>query len=86
MSVSFIDIDPASPEYGRRFPLEVLVSTEDLPFAPKNLMSIVPVFGFTRWANTTYAVIIYDSLKDASGTPVGQSEPFHKALEKRERR
>ncbi len=80
-TVSFIDIDPASPEYGRHFPLEVTVSTEDLPFAPKNLMSVVPLFGFTRRPLTTYAVLVNEGLKDANGVLLGRTEGFHKAME-----
>lgn len=80
-SVFFVDVTKGSPEYGKRFPLEVGFTAEPAPFRPANLLAVVPVAGFTRRAKTTYAVVLTDRVKDASGQPLGRSEAFHAALE-----
>lgn len=80
-TVQFIDIDPASPEYGRRFPVEVAYASQAITYAPARLLSVTPVQGFPRRENTLYAVVVFDNLKDASGAPLGRSRVFHDALE-----
>jgi hypothetical protein len=80
-SVFFVDVTKGSPEYGRRFPLEVTFTAEPAPFRPANLLAVVPVAGFVRRPRTTYAVIITDAVKDIGGEPLGRSEAFHAALE-----
>lgn len=83
-TVQFVDIDPASPEYGRRFPVDVTFSSSAITYAPAKLLSVVPVQGFPRRENTLYAVILFDNLKDASGSPIGRSRVFHDAFEQTE--
>ncbi|MGV3623377.1 MAG: hypothetical protein ACO1OB_21335 [Archangium sp.] len=83
-TVQFVDIDPSSPEYGRRFPVEVTFSSAAVTYAPAKLLSVVPVQGFPRRENTLYAVILFDNLKDSSGSQVGRSRVFHDALEQTE--
>ncbi len=81
-SVYLVDVDAASPEYGRRFPLWVEFTADAIPFAPKNVLAAIPGYGFVRRPLTTYAVVVTDSVKDKAGAPLGRSEAFHKAFEK----
>ncbi|MBL9038497.1 MAG: hypothetical protein JNG84_08305 [Archangium sp.] len=83
-SVLFVDIDPQSPEYGRRFPIDVTFASAEIVYQPARLLAVVPVFGFTRRPSTTYAVLITDRVKDTAGVPLGRTEAFHKAFEKQE--
>lgn len=80
-AVQLVDIDPASPEYGRRFPLVVRFTKDVVPYRPARLLALNTVQGFVRRPNTTYAVLLTDALKDAAGQPLGRSKPFHAALE-----
>ncbi len=80
-SVFLLDIDPDSPERGRRFPLEVSQLTEPDLFTPENLLAAIPVFGFVRRPLTTYALVLTDGVKDPAGTPLGRSQAFHAAWE-----
>ncbi len=80
-SVFFVDVTRGSPDYGKRFPLEVSFTADAAPFRGPNLLAVIPVAGFARRAKTTYAVVLTDSVKDTSGTPLGRSEAFHAALE-----
>ncbi|GMU60111.1 MAG: hypothetical protein AMXMBFR34_18740 [Myxococcaceae bacterium] len=79
--VQLVDIDPTSPEYGRRFPLEVTFSTAAAPYRPARMLALNTVQGFVRRPHTTYAVLLTDALLDTSGQPLGRSRPFHAALE-----
>lgn len=81
-SIFFVDVTKGSPEYGRRFPLEVTFTAEAAPFRPANLLAVVPVAGFVRRARTTYAVVVTDAVRDVTGAPLGRSEAFHAALER----
>jgi hypothetical protein len=80
-SVQLVDIDPASPEYGRRFPLEARFTAEAITYRPANLLAVLPVQGFPRRGSTLYAVLLTEGLKDSSGQPLGRSAAFHAALE-----
>jgi hypothetical protein len=79
-SVFFLDIDPASPERGRRFPLEVSFLTEGDLYSPSNLLAAVPVFGFVRRPTTLYALVLTDRILDRAGVPLGRSRAFDAAV------
>jgi hypothetical protein len=54
--VQLIDIDQDSPDYGRRYPLDIAVTQEKDAYRPANLLQVRPV-GKTLRENTTYALI-----------------------------
>ena len=56
--IQLIDVDPDSPERGRRFPLEVGFNASNEKYRPANLLQVLPVQGFDLRENTTYAVIV----------------------------
>jgi len=80
-AVQFIDIDPDSPEYGRRFPVDASFTSDAITYRPASMLAVTPVQGFPRRESTLYAVLILDGLKDTAGKPLGRSRPFHDALE-----
>lgn len=80
-SVFLLDIDPASPERGRRFPIEVQILEQVDIYTPENLLAARPVFGFVRRPSTRYALIVTTAILDANGTPLGRSEALHALLE-----
>lgn len=79
-SVYLVDIDPSSPERGRRFPLAVRFRADGGASRPDHLLSLVPEIGFVRRPNTLYAAVITDAVKDAAGEPLGRSPEFHAAF------
>lgn len=81
-SVYLVDVDAQSPERGRRFPLWVDFTAESDPYAAERLLAAVPVFGFLRNPNTTYAFVVTDAVKDAAGKPLGRARAFHDAFAK----
>ncbi|MCA9771274.1 MAG: hypothetical protein KC466_02640, partial [Myxococcales bacterium] len=58
--IQLIDVDPASPERGRRFPLRVTLNPFDQSYRVGNLLEIIPVLGVELREETTYAVIVTD--------------------------
>ena len=80
-SVYLVDIDAASPEYGRQFPLNVSFTVEAGPLSPANVLEVIPAYGFVRRPLTTYAAVVTDAVRDATGKPLGRSLQFHRALE-----
>ena len=81
-SVFLLDIDPNSPERGRRFPLEVEIARPDR-YTPEHLLAAIPMFGFVRRPSTRYALVVTTDLKDAGGEPLGRSPAFHQGFEGR---
>ena len=79
-SVYLLDVDPDSPERGRRFPLTVEFRAKGDLYAPARVLSAVPVFGFVRRPATTYAVVITEGVRDTAGQPIGRSAALHEAL------
>ena len=79
--VQLIDIDPESPEYGRRFPVDSSFTTDAITYRPASLLAVTPVQGFPRRESTLYAVVLLDGLKDTAGKPLGRSRAFHDGLE-----
>ncbi len=65
--IQLLDVDPDSPERGRRFPLEVGFNAGEETFRPANLLQVLPVQGFELRENNTYAVIATRGLSSADG-------------------
>lgn len=61
-SIQLIDVDPESPEQGRRFPLRVKFTQSASPYRPGgHLLQAVPAGEFLK-ENTTYALVVFKSL------------------------
>ena len=60
--IQLIDVDPDSPDRGRRFPLEVGFNANHEKYRPANLVQVLPVQGFDLRENNTYAVIVTHGL------------------------
>ena len=56
--VQVVDVDPDSPEYGRRFPLQISITRSVDHYRPGNLLQVVPTLGVTLRNNTTYAAVV----------------------------
>lgn len=82
-AAQLFSVDPASPDYGQRYPLEVSFTADEAPYRPANLLAVTRVPGFPLRADTTYAVVVTDALRDAAGQPLGRTRAFHAAFEGR---
>ena len=80
-SVYLLDIDPASAEYGKRYPLRMEWEAEAIGLSEPNTLVSLPTFGFVRRPHTHYALVVTTNVRDAAGEPIGRSEAFHRAFE-----
>ncbi len=69
--VYLVDVDPSSPEYGKRYPLLLRFYPEAKSAQPSNLLALAPLPGFVLRPNTTYAAVVLRSVTDAAGEPLG---------------
>ncbi len=80
-SVYLLDIDPASAEYGKRYPLNLEWEGTAIGLSEPNTLVSLPAFGFVRRPHTSYALVVTTNVLDAAGEPIGRSEAFHRAFE-----
>jgi pimeloyl-ACP methyl ester carboxylesterase len=93
-SVFLINIDPKSPEQGKRYPILINPSYESR-FLPGPTVVVRPSEGFPLKANTTYAVVFTTDVRDNDGWPLvanakltelATSKPFADADKERRRK
>lgn len=67
--IMLIDIDPRSPEYGKKYPLLWRYYDKPASWATSgpNLLAIMPLPGYVLRENTTYAAIVLKSLGAKNG-------------------
>ncbi len=66
-SVQLVDIDPASPERGRRFPVDAHFRGTRGPYWPSNLLTLTPVQGIALRPRTRYAALVRWELVGGTG-------------------
>jgi predicted esterase len=72
-SVYLVDVDAASPDYGKKWPLVMRFEPRKGATIGTNWMSALPYPGFPLDEGTTYALVITDRLHSADGTPLAAS-------------
>lgn len=72
-SVFLVDVDPASPERGRRVPV-VVTAPAATPFGPDYPLVVLPLQGAPLRPTTRYAAIVTDAVRAASGTSLAPGE------------
>jgi alpha-beta hydrolase superfamily lysophospholipase len=71
--IVLVDVDPTSPEWGRRVPVQWQFDEVSSSWRPGNLLAIAPVYGFPLRPSTRYAVIIRTTL-------AAENHDFQRAL------
>ncbi|MCA9561910.1 MAG: hypothetical protein KC561_00410 [Myxococcales bacterium] len=71
-----VNIDPESPQYGRRSSLSFTANSASNGFICQNWLSVRPFWNEPFQPNTTYAVIITDRLRGNGGQMSAPSEDF----------
>lgn len=71
-SVMLLDVDPASPERGRRFPVVAATLPEDA-YTPANTLGVAARPGFVLRGRRKYAFVVLRALRDARGQPLAQN-------------
>lgn len=61
-AVLLIDVDPASPTRGARWPIQWQYTPSATAYQPDNLLAVAPVYGFPLRPNTEYALVVTTAL------------------------
>jgi len=79
--IMLMDIDPKSPDQGKKFPLIWRYYDKEISWAAghKNILAMMPVAGFVLRENTTYAAIVLKSLGGSDGA-LGASKKFEDVM------
>ena len=68
--VVLIDVDPDSPEQGRRFPVDLGWSGEGQPLGAAHTLSLLPLQGIPLRPQTIYSAAVLGPLEAATGEPL----------------
>ncbi len=79
-AVQLVDVDPSSPERGRRFPLELRYGADSTVYLPAHHLIAKPPFGATLRPGTQYALVVTDRLRDPEGRALVAAAPLRKAV------
>jgi len=79
-SVQLIDVDPSSPERGRRKLVSLRYQREPGVYWPESTLSFMPALGFPLRASTRYALVITDDLRAEDGSKVGRAPALDEVL------
>jgi hypothetical protein len=71
--VFVVSVDSTSPDFLKRYPVNVGFDTDGGPYGAPNLLSVIPLQGLPMHAGTRYAVVVLASLGDAKGLPLAIS-------------
>lgn len=73
-------VDPASPAYRQRIPVEARWHEAATLFLPGHVLAVRPLPGFPLLPGTKYALVVTTTVEDPAGNPVGPDEPLFRAL------
>jgi hypothetical protein len=77
-----LDVDAASPEYGRRIALNANLSGPQRgQYLESNLLAVQPAWGLPLREGTSYALLVRRSLRDAKGLPLGRAPLFAQVID-----
>lgn len=79
-TVFLVAVDPASPEYLKKRPIDVAFFTDGGPMGDKNLLAVLPLQGAPLLAKTTYAAVVTRKVRYVDGTAPAQPVSMLNAL------
>ncbi len=82
--VQVVDVDPRSPERGRRFPLEARLTAAADVYRPAGLLEVLPSLGIGLRPATRYALLVTDDLPVTPGVRSGTAPALARLLQGRD--
>ncbi len=79
-SVQILDIDPMSPEHGKRRLLETYWRQTEGIYWLSNTLAVAPAFGYPLRPNTRYATLVTRAVKAGDGTAIRPSADLNEVL------
>jgi len=68
--VFLVAIDPSSPHFGTRIPIDVRFREDPGPFGDPNLITAVPLQGVPLRPEERYAIVVTTAVSDSDGVPL----------------
>ena len=82
-SVQIVDVDPSSPERGKRHLAQVRWQHDEGVYWPSNTLSVLPMVGRPLRTKTRYAVVVTNKVRALDGGAVGTSSDLEEVLERK---
>jgi hypothetical protein len=79
-SVYLLDVDPDSPDFGRRRPIDVSFRAPEGRYTLPNTLRWIPAPGFSLRLDTTYALVVTHALRSADGGDVLASDHLKQVI------
>lgn len=79
-SVVLLDVDPKSPEHGKRHLLETFWRQADGVYWFKDTLAVRPALGYPLLPSTKYALVVTQGVKAADGTTIAPSADLAEVL------
>jgi len=73
-SVFVVDVDPSSPRFGERAPVDVRFLDDGGPFGGTNLLVVLPYPGIPLRPRTLYAAVVTTAVRGRGGDPLPASD------------
>lgn len=82
-SVQIVDVDPRSPEHGRRRLLETFWQKDDGVYWLKDTLAVRPALGYPLLPKTRYALVVTSDVRAADGSRIAPSADLRQVLGQR---
>lgn len=80
-SVQLVDVDPKSPEHGKRRLIETFWQQGDGVYWLHDTLAVRPALGYPLRPNTKYALVVTNALKAADGSDIAPSGDLKEVLD-----
>ena len=78
--VQLIDIEPNSPEHGKRRPVSLKFRAESAVYYQPNTLAFMPALGFPLRPHTRYAFVVTDAVRGQAGGTLTKSKSLSEVL------
>lgn len=82
-SVQIIDVDPASPEHGKRHLAQLHWQAEEAVYWPSNTLAVLPMLGRPLRPKTRYAVVVTNKVRTKAGAAVAPGADLEEVLDQK---
>jgi hypothetical protein len=82
-AVQIVDVDPASPEHGKRHLAQIHYQATEGVYWPASTLAVMPMLGRPLRTKTRYAVVVTNKVRAAGGGAVGTSADLEEVLDRK---
>ena len=82
-SVQIVDVDPASPERGKRHLAQLHWQADEAVYWPSNTLAVLPMLGRPLRPKTKYAVVVTNKVRTTTGAAVSPAADLEEVLDQK---